>query len=93
MSTLTPQTKIQVGLAVTLVGAAAALYLQVDSVGDALRHDVSDLSDRVEARYISKELFSAEMASMRRESEMNVRTLGEKLTELKADVSALKAAR
>lgn len=91
MTTLTPHTKIQVGLAVTLVASAGALYLQVYNLGGALRNEIGGLADRVEGRYISKELFQAEMGSLRRETDQNVARLSEKLTELKNDLAAIKA--
>jgi hypothetical protein len=92
-TTITSHTKIQVGLAVALVTAAGGLFFQIYSVGQSLRHELADLGDKVETRYISKELFSAEMAAMRRESDLNVRTLADKLTELRSEVSAIKSSR
>ena len=79
-STITSQTKIQVGLAITLVAAAGGLYLQVYI-----------LSERVQEKFISKELFSAEIGSLRREFELNSRLFDQRLTELKQAVAAIQA--
>lgn len=83
------QSKIQVTLAIALVTAAIALYKEMGALGD-----------KIEARYISKELFQAEIGSLRRERAIEFKAFGEKLdaygdklSEVKADVSSLRSGR
>jgi hypothetical protein len=90
-TTLTPQTKIQVGLAVTLVASAVGLYALVYNTGDALKREVKELSGTVAERYISKELFVSEFSAMKRETELQLRTLSDRLSDLRAEVAALKS--
>jgi hypothetical protein len=88
--TLTPQTKIQVGLAVTLVCSAVGLYALVWNTGEGMKAGLDVLSGKVEERYISKELFNAQFEALKRETDLNLRTLNEKLSEVKSEVAALR---
>ena len=89
--TLSSQTKIQVGLAITLVCAALGLYALVYNTGEDMKAGLGVLSDKVEERYISKELFSAQFEAAKRETDLNLRMLNDKLSELKSEVAALRA--
>lgn len=91
MAEISSQTKIQVGLAVTLVAAATGLYALVYTTSDSLKQEVSGLAAKVEERYISKELFSAQFEALKRETDLQLRSLGDKLTEVRAEVAALRA--
>lgn len=111
--TLSPQTRIQVGLAITLVVSAVSLFGLVVSMrqdlteqSTALRADftvqsaaleqrltsaMEVLGGKIETRYISKELFSAEFGSLRREQEIFSNAQRQQNSELKAAVAALQA--
>jgi hypothetical protein len=90
-ATISPQTKIQVGLAITLVCAALGLYALVYTTGESVRMEMKGLSKTVEERYISKELFTSEFSAMKRETDIQLRILSDKVTDLKSEVSALRA--
>lgn len=106
--TLTPQTKIQVGLAVTLVGAAAAMFMmiynmkeslvsRIDAQGTKMSGELSELTSKIDQRYIPRELFTSEIGSLRREREAQFKSFDQKLdmqaqrlSEVKGELSALK---
>jgi hypothetical protein len=90
-TTITGSSKIQLTLAVSLLLAAIGLYPAVYAAGGGVKEQMVALAEKVEERYISKELFNARFESMQRESDVNLRAMRDSISELKAEVAALRA--
>lgn len=86
--TLSSQTKIQVGLAITLICAAGGLYAMVYTMNDALRAELTRLGEKIETRYISRELFDAKFDALAAQNDAKAATLSKELSELKSEVRA-----
>jgi len=79
---LSRESSIQLGLALGLVGATWILYEKIDSVKDATLKQMSE-------SYVTKELFTSAVSSMKREVELQLGPLARDVSDLKAAVAAL----
>lgn len=85
IAVLSDSSPVRLGLAIVVLAGVVALYNKIDGLDDGIRQEMA-------SNYVSRDLFRAEMDAMRRENSIRADILSDQISELKATVSAARAA-